>query len=70
MWAGRVARAGRSGTAFSLVAPDELPYVLDLHLFLGRPLNWATPGRKYTGRFFISKAQSGIFNIISENISE
>ncbi|NXP05771.1 DDX54 helicase, partial [Thinocorus orbignyianus] len=35
---GRVARAGRSGTAYSLVAPDEMAYVLDLHLFLGRPL--------------------------------
>ncbi|OPJ74707.1 ATP-dependent RNA helicase DDX54 [Patagioenas fasciata monilis] len=35
---GRVARAGRSGTAYSLVAPDEMPYVFDLHLFLGRPL--------------------------------
>ncbi|XP_071619512.1 ATP-dependent RNA helicase DDX54 isoform X2 [Heliangelus exortis] len=35
---GRVARAGRSGTAYSLVASDEMPYVFDLHLFLGRPL--------------------------------
>ncbi|NWX11542.1 DDX54 helicase, partial [Aegotheles bennettii] len=35
---GRVARAGRSGTAYSLVAPDEMPYVFDLHLFLGSPL--------------------------------
>ncbi|KAM9329373.1 ATP-dependent RNA helicase DDX54 [Gastrophryne carolinensis] len=35
---GRVARAGRSGTAYSLVAHDETPYVYDLHLFLGRPL--------------------------------
>ncbi|XP_035196893.1 ATP-dependent RNA helicase DDX54 [Oxyura jamaicensis] len=35
---GRVARAGRSGTAYSLVAPDEMPYLFDLHLFLGRPL--------------------------------
>ncbi|NXI95108.1 DDX54 helicase, partial [Psophia crepitans] len=35
---GRVARAGRSGTAYSLVAPDEMPYVFDLHLFLGQPL--------------------------------
>lgn len=33
-----MARAGRSGTAYSLVAPDEMPYVFDLHLFLGRPL--------------------------------
>lgn len=34
---GRVARMGRSGTAYSLVAPDELPYMLDLFLFLGEP---------------------------------
>ncbi|XP_073528062.1 ATP-dependent RNA helicase DDX54 [Phyllobates terribilis] len=38
---GRVARAGRSGTAYSLVASDETPYVYDLHLFLGRPLKLA-----------------------------
>ncbi|XP_072456470.1 ATP-dependent RNA helicase DDX54 isoform X4 [Notamacropus eugenii] len=43
---GRVARAGRSGTAYSLVAPDEVPYVFDLHLFLGRPLNLAIPNEK------------------------
>ncbi|XP_022102786.1 ATP-dependent RNA helicase DDX54-like [Acanthaster planci] len=36
---GRVARAGRSGRSFSLVGPDELPYLLDLHVFLGRSLN-------------------------------
>lgn len=36
---GRCARAGRTGTAFSLVCSDELPYVLDLHLFLGRKIN-------------------------------
>lgn len=35
---GRVARAGRSGTAYSLVGSDELAHVVDLHLFLGRPL--------------------------------
>lgn len=38
---GRVARAGRSGTAYSLIATDETPYVYDLHLFLGRPLKLA-----------------------------
>jgi ATP-dependent RNA helicase DDX54/DBP10 len=36
--AGRAARAGRSGTAFSFVTNDELPYLLDLQLFLGRQL--------------------------------
>ncbi|KAM4635601.1 ATP-dependent RNA helicase DDX54 [Polymixia lowei] len=40
---GRVARAGQSGTAYSLVCPDEVPFVYDLHLFLGRPLQLATP---------------------------
>ncbi|XP_036625149.1 ATP-dependent RNA helicase DDX54 [Trichosurus vulpecula] len=43
---GRVARAGRSGTAYSLVAPDEVPYIFDLHLFLGRPLTLAVPNEK------------------------
>ena len=33
---GRVARAGRPGTAFSLIAHDELPLMVDLHLFLGQ----------------------------------
>ncbi|KAM9990286.1 hypothetical protein ACTFIY_006340 [Dictyostelium cf. discoideum] len=33
---GRVARAGRSGVAYSLVSPDEVPYMIDLHLYLGR----------------------------------
>ncbi len=31
-------RAGRVGTAYSLLTRDELPYLLDLHLFLSRPL--------------------------------
>uniref|UniRef100_A0A3Q3M8A9 RNA helicase n=1 Tax=Mastacembelus armatus TaxID=205130 RepID=A0A3Q3M8A9_9TELE len=40
---GRVGRAGRSGTTYSLVCPDEMPFVYDLHLFLGRPVQLATP---------------------------
>ena len=35
---GRVARQGRVGTAFSLVCNDEMPYMVDLHLFLGHKL--------------------------------
>lgn len=38
---GRCARAGRSGTAYSLVSTEELPYLLDLHLFLGRGIKKA-----------------------------
>jgi len=36
---GRAARAGRIGTAYSLVSPEETPYMVDLHLFLGRKLS-------------------------------
>ncbi|CAG2067397.1 unnamed protein product, partial [Timema podura] len=39
---GRCARAGRSGVAYSLLSGDEYAYLLDLHLFLGRPLNLYT----------------------------
>ena len=38
---GRAARAGRIGFCWSLVEPDELPYMVDLHLFLGRKLSCA-----------------------------
>ncbi|XP_076277524.1 ATP-dependent RNA helicase DDX54 [Lasioglossum baleicum] len=36
---GRCARAGRTGTAYNIVSQDEYAYLVDLHLFLGRPLN-------------------------------
>ena len=35
---GRVARAGRSGSAYCLVSTDERAYMVDLYLFLGKPL--------------------------------
>lgn len=35
---GRTARAGRRGWAYSLVRDSELPYLIDLELFLGRKL--------------------------------
>lgn len=64
---GRVARAGRSGTAYSMVAPDEvirfqhlyilssdtyitvqLPYMLDVHLFMGwKPKHTVPQGEEY-----------------------
>ncbi|GAB1610712.1 ATP-dependent RNA helicase DDX54 [Argonauta hians] len=42
---GRVARAGRSGTAYSLVCSEEIPYLIDLHLFLGRPFQYVPTSR-------------------------
>uniref|UniRef100_A0AAY5L0L2 ATP-dependent RNA helicase DDX54 n=1 Tax=Esox lucius TaxID=8010 RepID=A0AAY5L0L2_ESOLU len=48
---GRVARAGRSGASYSLVCTDEIPFLYDLHLFLGRPLQLATPEHHPDGVF-------------------
>ena len=46
---GRVARQGRAGTAFTLLAASDLPYFLDLMLFLGRPVtNTTASGGGYT----------------------
>lgn len=36
---GRAARAGRIGYCWSLVEPEEMPYMVDLHLHLGRKLS-------------------------------
>uniref|UniRef100_A0A182WJ60 RNA helicase n=1 Tax=Anopheles minimus TaxID=112268 RepID=A0A182WJ60_9DIPT len=36
---GRCARAGRSGTAFSIFSNDDIAHVIDLHMFLNRPLD-------------------------------
>jgi ATP-dependent RNA helicase DDX54/DBP10 len=33
---GRAARQQRRGVAFNLIVPDELGYMVDLHLYLGR----------------------------------
>jgi len=35
---GRVARAGRKGAAYALVTPDEMPYMVDVHMFIGKQL--------------------------------
>ena len=36
---GRSARAGRIGYCWAIVDPEELPYMVDLHVFLGRKLS-------------------------------
>lgn len=35
---GRTARMGRKGWAWSFVSPQDVPYLMDLQLFLGKPL--------------------------------
>eukprot|EP00985_Skeletonema_marinoi_P035418 scaffold46484_cov131-Skeletonema_marinoi.AAC.1 len=36
---GRAARAGRIGFCWGIVDPEELPYMVDLHVFLGRKMS-------------------------------
>lgn len=43
---GRAARAGRPGRALSIVTPPEAPYMLDVHLFLGRGVQLAPVAKK------------------------
>lgn len=73
---GRVARNGRKGTAYSLVSTDELPYMVDLHLFLGRKLRNApqeeTPDPKevYFGsipQYLLSGEADSVRQIKAEN---
>lgn len=35
---GRCARAGRSGTAYNIFSNDDIAHMIDLHMFLTRPL--------------------------------
>ena len=35
-----MARAGRQGTAYSILIHNEMPYLLDLYLFLGSKLTF------------------------------
>ncbi|KAF5370890.1 hypothetical protein D9758_002031 [Tetrapyrgos nigripes] len=59
---GRTARAGRPGWAWSFVTNNELPYLLDLQLFLGRPLKCTVDGdgeQVYTDSFIIGPFERG-----------
>ncbi|CAF2686821.1 unnamed protein product [Rotaria sp. Silwood2] len=39
---GRVARAGRMGTAYSFISTDELSYLFDVQEFIGKTITYAT----------------------------
>jgi ATP-dependent RNA helicase DDX54/DBP10 len=39
---GRVARAGRMGTAYSFISSDELAYLFDVQEFIGKTIQYAT----------------------------
>ena len=45
---GRVARAGKTGNAYSLVGGDEVGFLFDLYLFLGKDVTAVTPSNPGT----------------------
>ncbi|CAG2103137.1 unnamed protein product [Medioppia subpectinata] len=57
---GRVARAGRMGAAYSLVAPDETPFVYTLNLFLNREFKLAKPDSKLS--------DDGLFGAVPQHV--
>lgn len=59
---GRVARAGQIGTAYSFICPDEISYVIDLHSFIGKPLQLVTPSTSY------DKEESGLYGRIPQSM--
>ncbi|KNC81841.1 hypothetical protein SARC_05861 [Sphaeroforma arctica JP610] len=61
---GRVARAGRHGSAYCMVMPEEVPYYLDLMLFLGRDVRIA--GRLNRGNTDTSDDTDNIIGTVPE----
>ncbi|KAK8798282.1 hypothetical protein WA588_003367 [Blastocystis sp. NMH] len=76
---GRTARGGREGTSVVFVTMMELPYLLDIALYLGRPLQsssegyaWSdlTPERVHYGRFprsIVDAETHAVETFLSEN---
>ena len=58
---GRVARAGRVGTAYSLICKEELPYLFDLTLFFGYPLRSVDNDKEENEVLYIGEVPSSVF---------
>ncbi|GLJ50415.1 hypothetical protein SUGI_1074440 [Cryptomeria japonica] len=83
---GCAARAGRTGTAYSFVTSEDMPYLLDLHLFLSKPVRpvlmedeVASDREKYLSRIneVVEKGESiyghfpqSVLDLVSEKIQE
>lgn len=69
---GRTARAGRRGWAYTIVKEQDLPYLLDLELFLGRKLLFTSQNKSntevsYTNRLVLgSLPREGLEHQIEE----
>lgn len=61
---GRAARAGRTGTAYSFVTSEDMPYLLDLHLFLSKPIKAAPTEEE------VLQDMEGVFSKIDQAIAK
>ncbi len=69
---GRVARSGRTGTAYSFASPDEVPYMADVFQFLERPLLCRVPENLFASflcRFFSSSFSPLPFSICHARVT-
>lgn len=66
---GRTARAGRKGWAYTFVTASELPHLLDLELFLGRPVKTCPLGIEdanevdYSEQLVLGTAPRGLLDL-------
>ena len=76
--AGRVARAGRPGSAYALVSPEELPYLVDLSKFLGKELVYSMDGPPpsssclFLGQFpsfTLSRCSEKVTSLLDSNVT-
>jgi len=66
---GRVARAGRSGVAYSLVSPNDYGHLVDLMLFLGKRLSNIKEENEENILYYGNIPSTSI-NLLSEDISK
>lgn len=66
---GRVARAGRSGTAYSLIAGDEMAYFIDLQLFLGQNVSLVSTEADQDWHNKVGEVPQRIYDDYSDQVS-
>lgn len=65
---GRVARAGESGTAYSILANDEVPYLFELNEYLGKSIKLANENDDSEWNEVYGSVPQAVIDIEKENI--
>ena len=66
--AGRTARNGQSGRCVSLLTADDLPYVIELFLFLGKKLQLGGLGENVVGFAGLGEWEESVRLMVSEDV--